>query len=404
MEKQYRVYGYRWVVLLVFMAVAILNQLMWITFASITSSAADYYSVSDLSIGFLSMIFMIVYLVVSFPASWVIDTWGFRVAVGIGAALTAVFGLFRGIFAEDYTLVLIAQIGIAVGQPFILNSVTKVAARWFPIGERATASGLATLAIYIGILTGLALTPFLAQKYGMNGMLLLYGGVSVAAAAVFILFAREHPPTPPCSTGQEERALVFDGLKQAVRNRDFVLLMVIFFVGLGVFNGVTTWIEDIVRPRHFSSTQAGIIGGLMILGGVIGAVVLPPLSDRFRKRVPFICIALAGAIPGLAGVMFAESYWLLLASAFGMGFFLLSAGPIGFQYGAEATYPAPEGMSNGMCVLMGQISGILFIFGMDMFKSRATGSMTLPLAVLLGLLALSVILSTRLRESKLITR
>ena len=144
MEKtEFKIYGYRWVVLLVFMFVVAVNQLLWITFAPITGSAATYYGVSDLSIGHLSMSFMIVYIVVSIPASWTIDTYGIRVAVGIGAALTGIFGLLRGLLASDYTYVLIAQIGIAIGQPFILNAITSVAARWFPVEERATAAGTA---------------------------------------------------------------------------------------------------------------------------------------------------------------------------------------------------------------------------------------------------------------------
>jgi fucose permease len=125
----FKVYRYRWAVLAAFMAVVLVNQLAWITFAPITGLAAQFYGVSDLSIGLLSMSFMIVYLFVSIPASWVIDTYGFRVGVGIGAALTALFGLLRGLGGENYTLVLVAQIGIAVGQPFILNALTKVAAR-----------------------------------------------------------------------------------------------------------------------------------------------------------------------------------------------------------------------------------------------------------------------------------
>ncbi len=160
-EDSFKVYGYRWIMLVVFMFIVAINQMLWITFASITTDAVKFYSVSDLSIGLLSMIFMIVYIVVSIPASWVIDTYGVRVAVGIGAALTGIFGLMRGLTASSYTLVMVAQIGIAVGQPFILNAITTVAARWFPIRERGTASGLGTLAIYVGIFLGLALTPSL---------------------------------------------------------------------------------------------------------------------------------------------------------------------------------------------------------------------------------------------------
>jgi sugar phosphate permease len=201
----FKVYGYRWIVLLAFMCAVITNQCLWITFAPITGSAARYYGVSDLSIGLLSMSFMIVYVVVSIPASWAIDTYGIRVAVGIGAALTGVFGLLRGLLAPSYTLVLISQIGIAVGQPFILNAITKVAARWFPMQERATASGLGSLAMYLGIMVGLALTPYLVIRFDIAGMLVIYGIVSVIAAGLFFALCRERPPTPPCPPSRQRR-------------------------------------------------------------------------------------------------------------------------------------------------------------------------------------------------------
>jgi sugar phosphate permease len=399
-QANFKVYGYRWTVLLVFMFVVIINQLLWITFAAITGDAARFYGVSDLSIGLLSMSFMIVYIVVSVPASWMIDTYGIRVAVGIGAALTGIFGLMRGLVASSYNLVLIAQIGIAIGQPFILNAVTTVAARWFPKQERATASGFGSLAMYIGILIGLVLTPFLALHYGISSMLVFYGIISLLAAILFFGFAREKPQTPPCPPGMEVRSLALDGLKQIFRIKDFILLLVIFFIGLGAFNAVTTWIEDILRPRGFSPTQAGITGGLMIAGGILGALVLPSLSDRYRRRTPFLVVAIVGAIVGLAGITYATGYGILLSAAFILGFFLLSAGPIGFQYGAEVTFPTAEGTSNGMLLLMGQISGIIFIFAMDSFKSPESGSMTQSLLVLIGLLILGLILCSRLREPK----
>jgi len=162
-ETGYKVYKYRWVVLVVYMLITMMNQLLWITFASITKDAVIYYGVSDLSIGMLSMVFMIVFIIVSFPASWAIDTWGIRIAVGIGAALTGVFGLLRGLLGTNYTWVMISQIGIAIGQPFILNAVTTIAARWFPVKDRATAAGLGSLSIYVGILGGLLFTPVFDQ-------------------------------------------------------------------------------------------------------------------------------------------------------------------------------------------------------------------------------------------------
>ena len=390
--------GYRWAVMLAFMAVAAINQLLWITYAPVTSEAASYYGVSTLSIGLLSMSFMIVFILVSIPASWVIDRYGIRIAVGIGAVLTGVFGLLRGLAGSNYSLALAAQILIAVGQPFILNAITSIAARWFPPDERATASGLGSLSIYLGILLGMLITPLLALRFGMGRMLLIYGIISLIPALTFFIFVKERPADAPKTTEPEVRSLMFDGLRETFKSKNFLLLLAIFFVGLGAFNAVTTWIEDLLKPRGFTITQAGVTGGMMIIGGIIGAVIMPTLSDKKHKRVPFIFASILGATLGLAGVTYAPSYPVLLASAFVLGFFLLSAGPIGFQFGAEITRPVPEGTSNGLLLLMGQISGILFIFGMEMLKSPDTGSMTASLNVLLGLMVLALLLCVKLKE------
>ena len=403
MEKsEFKTYGYRWIMLVVYMFIVAINQLLWITFAPITSEAVNYYGVSELWIGILSMSFMVVFILFSIPASWIIDRYGIRIGVGIGAVLTGSFGLIRGFASTNFEVLLAAQIGIAIGQPFLLNAITKLSARWFPINERATASGLGTLSMYVGILAGMILTPYLSLSMGIGGMLYTYGILSVIAAAIFVLFAKEGPPTAPCLPGQEERALVLDGFKIIFRSRDFLLLMFIFFIGLGVFNSVTTWIEAILNPRNISIVQAGIVGGVMITAGIAGALIIPFLSDHFRKRVPFIQIALLGATIGLIGISFSTNFSVILLSGGILGFFLLSSGPIGFQYGAEITYPASEGSSNGLLLMMGQISGIAFIFGMDIFKSKTDGSMGNPLMVLIGLMVISLIASTRLKESVMV--
>jgi len=395
----FKVYKYRWVMLSVYMLIIIVNQLLWITFAPITAAATQFYGVNDIQIGMLSMCFMIVFIFISIPASWIIDTYGIKIGVGIGAVLTGVFGMMRGMVGTDYQWLLIAQIGIAVGQPFLLNAITKLAARWFPISERATASGLGTLAMYIGVLAGMLLTPYMTKIQGIDGMLYDYGVIAIISALIFILFSKERPRTAPCHANQEERSLVYDGLKDTLTNKNFYWLLLIFFVGLGIFNSVTTWIEDILRPRGFTADEAGITGGIMIVGGILGALIMPVLSDRYRKRKLFIIIALAGAIVGLTGVTFAENYSFLLASGMILGFFLLSAGPIGFQYGAEITYPTSEGTSNGLMILAGQISGIAFIFGMDSFKDSVTGSMTQPLLIMIAMTVFSLLVTTQLKES-----
>jgi len=189
---------------------------------------------------------------------------------------------------------------------------------------------------------------------------------------------------------------MLDGLKHALKIPEFWLYLTAFFVAMGIFNGISTWVENIIRPRGFSPADAGTLGAMMLVGGVLGAVVLPPISDRLHKRQIFILIGFIFAIPGVLGVAFAVSQWLLFASAFVIGFFLVSVGPIGMQYAAEITYPTPEGTSNGLIQLFGQAS-VVFVYVMEAARS-GNGAFTPALLLSAGLLVLGSGLILRMKD------
>ncbi len=393
---QYKLYSSRWVVLGVFMFVNLTIQTLWISFAPISGPAAQYYGVSDLQIGFLAMSFMIAFIPLSIPVAWVIDTYGFRIAVSIGVILMGIFGIMRGLVGSNYYLVLGSTIGIAIAQPFLLNAWTKVPANWFALEERATAVGLVTLANLLGTALGMVLTPILIESLPIPTVQLIYGGFAAFSALLFLFLAREHPPTPPCLPGQEVRALMLDGLRHALTVKPFWLVLAVSFIGLGIFNGITTWVENIIRPRGFTPTDAGTMGALMIVGGVIGAVVIPAFSDRQRKRQRFLMIAFAGALPGLIGLTLATTQSGLFVSAFVMGFFLVSAMPVSMQYAAEVTFPTPEGTSNGLIQLFGQ-GAVVFVYIMEAMKTTA-GSFTPSLLLAIGLIVVSLGCITQMKD------
>jgi len=398
---EYRSYGYRWVVLGVFAVLNAVVQMNWIAFASVTGDAATFFGVAVLSIGLLSMIYMIVYIVMSIPASYAIDAYGIRVGVGIGAMLTGVFALMRAVVAGgSFPLVVVATIGLAIGQPFVMNAITKVGANWFAVTERATAASIPALAQFIGIIVALALAPFLVEGVGIVGMLWVYAVVSIVTWVATLVLVKDRPPTPPDASDLEERFAVFAGLRHIFGERDMLILIALFFVGLGMFNAISTWIEQILAPRGFDAEAAGIVGAVMLVGGIVGAGVISVLSDRSRRRKPFLVLALAGIVPGLIGLTFATTLPLLIASSLVFGFFLMSAYPVGMQYGAEVSYPAPESTSQGVIVLAGQVAGIIFIFAMDAFRSGA--SMTPSMLVFVAMTVAMILLTAQLHESPMI--
>ena len=165
---------------------------------------------------------------------------------------------------------------------------------------------------------------------------------------------------------------------------------------MGVFNGISTWVEEIVKPRGFSSVDAGNLGALLLLGGIIGAVVMSALSDWVRRRVPFLAISLGVSAPALLWVTFADSRVGLAAAAFLLGFFMTSALPVGMQYSAEITAPVPEGTSNGMIQLAGQTS-VVVVYLMAVTRT-SSGSFVPSLCALAALLLICGVVVSRLPE------
>ncbi|MEJ2024569.1 MAG: MFS transporter, partial [Deltaproteobacteria bacterium] len=255
---------------------------------------------------------------------------------------------------------------------------------------------------FVGIIAAMALSPLLTTAHGIAGMLVSYGIASGAVALAFCVLMKENPLAHSAEKGSADHFRFFEGIRKLFRNRDMLLMLLLFFIGLGMFNAVTTWIEQILHPRGFNAEQAGAVGAIMMVAGIVGAILFPVFSDRLRKRKGFLILAMAGSFPGLAGIAFAHSFLLLALSAAVFGLFFMSAGPIGYQYSAEISFPIPEATSQGLIVLAGQLSGIIFIFGMDALKNAKTGDMTTFMILFIVLSFVNLLITILVKESKMI--
>jgi MFS family permease len=413
---------YRWVVLAALMMITMMSQVQWLTHAPIARAADVFYKgrfnpASLFNVDFLASSYMIIYLIVCIPASYIIDTYGIVKGVGFGAILMIIGAALKGLSGNSFSMVISGQVLLAIAQPFVINAPTAVAARWFPVKERAMATGLATLAQYIGITVAMIITPMLivssssSPDYGngIGSMLKIYGLITIAAAVVGLLLLKEKPENPP-SHEPWVRVNFYDGLKHIFRLRDMWAMIVLFTIGLGIFNAVSSMVDSIASYLGVDDSD-GMIGGLMLIGGIIGAIIIPILSDLYKKRKLFLVICISGMIPGLAGIAFAPfltggqgvnpeaAYMVAKISAFLLGFFVMSAGPIGFQYAAEVSAPAPESSSQGLLLWVGQVSGMIMVTGMSInHKSYLPGF--LISFVIISFIALAFVLM--LKESSLI--
>ena len=247
MTNKENVSAYRWVILLAIIPIMISTQIMWLTLAPISSLAEKFYGVSSMSIALFSMSYMIMFIIFSFPASWVVDRFGYRYSLIIGAVITAVFGLVRAVFADNFTIVLISQFIIAIGQPFLLNISTKVPANWFPISERSTAAGLLTMAQYLGFVVPMVMAPAVALSSGIPKTLMIFAVIAIISAVIAIIFTKEKPAVTPPGPVYQKEELSLSSVKKLFLNKPYLLVLLISFISM-LFSSIDTVILEKTPP------------------------------------------------------------------------------------------------------------------------------------------------------------
>lgn len=388
------------------MAVTLACEAEWLAHAAVARPAAAFYagqfdSASLFNIDFLSMSYMLVFLVACLPASWILDRWGLGAGVGLGAVLTMVGSAGKAAFAGSFAAQIGFQLVLAAAQPFLTNAATTLARDWFPVKERATASGLASLAQYLGFVVALVLAPALVQidpslpNYGagMGTALLVFAAISLVSGAFALALVRRGPNREAAQDGGG----FFAALKRLLSQRDFRWTLLLFFLGLGIMNTVTALTDGIAASMGVKDSD-GLLGLGLIAGGIVGAVVLPILSDKMGRRKAFLVLCMALTVPALWALALAPQGWYALgiAAMSLLGLALMSAGPIGFQYAAEVTAPVPESASQGVLLLAGQVSGLIFTAGMSGSGSSGVHGWLLAFAVAAVVMTL---LTFKLKES-----
>jgi nitrate/nitrite transporter NarK len=377
-------------VLAVFTLLAAVTQLLWLNFAPLITLLRARYGVSELSATMLVLVFPLLYVLLSIPAGMLVDRRGYRFAVGLGGTVTALFATLR-IWDEHFATLLVAQVGIAVAQPFVINGISKLVADWFSEEHGAIATGIGTMGMFLGMAVAMAVTPSLVASTSLSTAMLVFAVVAWLAALLFWAFGRER------STQRSGAIPKGAGLAPLLRDRDLRRLFMLAFLGLGFFNAFTTWLEPIMAPQGFDAESAGAVGGTLIAGGIVGSVVVPALSDRLKRRKPFLLLCALLALPTVYPLCNTRSQALALGLGFALGFVLLPAFALLLEMCSERAGREQAGNATGLLMLMGNAGGVVMTLCVDLVRG-GRASYAASVWLLMGALAVTVLLATTVRE------
>lgn len=367
----------RWVILSGYAVLAACTQLLWLAYAPITTQASYIMGVSQGAVGDLAGIFPLMYVVVALPAGRWLDS-SFARALSLGAVLTAAGGVLRLAGPTTYGWALAGQFVTALGQPFVLNSITKVAARYFPARKRTVAISIGSVALFTGILAAVLTGTPLLHTGGLVLLLKVQTAVAVMAA-VWVLIAVRTPAAFP------DDPSVAVSLRWLRSDRFMWLLAGLLFIGMGVFNAVATWLDSILT--HFGHGSAsGYLIAIMTTGGIAGGALLPATvaprdQRRAMLRVALVVTAVAFAI--IAGIHDPIVGGIVLFAA---GFFLLAGLPVVLDWSELRAGPERAGGAAGFLLLAGNLGGVVLVLIVQAAIGNAYFSLgALAVCCLLGL-------------------
>ncbi len=343
-----------WRVVAAYSLVAAATQVLWLTYAPIDTAAARHYGVSTGAIGWLAEIFPLLYVVLALPAGRLLDA-GFRPALAAGGALVAVGGALR-LGGQTFAWAMAGQAAVAIAQPLVLNAVGKLAAEYLPAEERAAGIAVGAGAGFAGMLVALVLGPTLGGHGHIVRLLAVEAVLAFLAAAVLAWVLRRPAP----NQGSGESAAIEGGLvRELWRQPQMRTMAGLVFVGFGVFIALSTWLQTLLEPAGVSEQGAGALLVTMLVTGMIGCAVLPPLVERRRAGRTFMRAAVATAIlgPVLLGVATPVAARAVVLAA--MGFVLLPALPIILTASERLAGEAAAGTAAAIVWLAGNLGGLV---------------------------------------------
>lgn len=348
-----------WFAIAAYAALAAATQLLWLTFAPITTEAAAFYGVGEDAINLLSIIFPLLYVVFAIPSGLGLDRW-FRHSLLLGGSLTVVGSLIRIGNTHSYMYALVGQIVVSVGQPFVLNAVTKLAGDYLPRSQRPTGIAVGSAGLFVGMLISFILGAVLGDNIPL--LLMIEAGIAVVGMALTVAalmrpgrFADDielgSTETVEAATARPLRTVWADPIMR--------LLIGVVLVGNGIFVALTTLLQQMLAPAGVSASMAGIMLALMVVGGVIGAVVLPPSAAKRGNQTTWMLIAVSVVIIGFLALAVTPGNVSGLVVSLLTGFLLMAMLPIVLEMVEQRAGPAAS-TATALVWMAGNGAGVVF--------------------------------------------
>lgn len=332
--------------------------------AVITRELSAEFALTAASLGNLAAIYYYSYVATQIPTGILVDRWGPRRVITLGAALAAVGTL---LFAASHAFALVAlgrlMIGASVGVAFV--AMLKLSTHWFAPSKFAAVAGLALAAGVLGAVSAGAPLRVAVDVFGWRPVVGAAGVMTALLALAAWLLVRDDPSERgyrsymPAPAAASSRPAARGGLRAVLRSRNVWL---VFFVNGAVsgppltFSGL--WGVPFLTTHYgLTTAQAGAVASALLVAWACGGPFAGMLSDRMHRRKPLYVAGATVAALGWCMVFLVRGLPVpVLVVALVVIGLASSVVMIGFAYAKESAPVARAGSTGGV-INMGNMMG-----------------------------------------------
>ena len=261
--------------------------------------------VSDTFMGLLTgLAFAVFYTLMGIPIARIADRANRRNLIAVALAIWSTFTALQGV-AQNAWQLMVFRIGVGVGEAGCSPPSHSIIADYYPQNRRASALGIYSLGIPVGILFGFLVGGWMEQYFGWRWAFFVVGLPGLLLALV-VRFTVKEPPRGLSDQRMTEVAQpsVFSVVKYLLARRSFIHMAV--GGGLAAFSGyglITFAAAFFARTHGMSSGELGTYLGLIFgIPGGIGIALGGRLADHFGEKdtrwfLWVVAVALAVLVP-----------------------------------------------------------------------------------------------------------
>lgn len=345
------------------------------------------FQLSPSMLGLVMSGFMLGYTLLTFSGGFLVSRFSARKITAVVMVMRSVATIVTGCVCGFMSL-FVTRIGFGLAEGPLMPAVNSTVNHWMLNREKATAAGLYITALPLGIILGSILCGYILDSFGWRFLFVVFGVAGIVLGCLSWKIMRDTPAEHPLISSKEIEMIEADydiSKKSATGGLTFCQLMKDPWIwanaAYNFFYSLTFWANLNWLPTYFvmargtSILKSGYFSALPWLAGLLGLLILGPLSDKIGKkyRGNWLAACQFTAVPFTAYAVITPSITISLICFSVSLFFIVGSMAVGSALIWELFDRADVAKAYGMLAAWMTAAGIVapYLLGFILEKTRS---------------------------------